>query len=93
MEITINRSKTQEFFIDGNGELHTPQDFKENRLSDLSGLIFIIIADYCIRTSQNKISGDEFHALLSCRKMEFDKDTVSALTSLEQHDYLKIENL
>jgi len=93
MEITVNKSKLEGFLIDNEGTLRNPKYFDENGLSTLSRLIFETVADYCIRTAQTKISGDDFHALMDLKQIDFDRQTISAIVSLQQHDYLKIENL
>lgn len=93
MEIIVNKSKLEGFLIDNEGTLIKPKYFAESELNTLSRLIFETVADYCIRTTQHKISGSDFHALMDINKIDFDRKTISAIVSLQQHDYLKIENL
>ena len=93
MKIIVNKSKLDGFIIDNEGKLRKPKYFEETGLRTLSKTIFETVADYCIRTAQTKISGDDFHTILDLQKIDFDRDTIAAIVSLQQHDYLKIENL
>ena len=93
MEIIVNKSKLEGFLIDNEGKLRKPKYFDDSNLNTLSRLIFETVADYCIRTAQTKISGDDFHAILDLKQIDFDRQTISAIVSLQQHDYLKVENL
>ena len=93
MEIIVNKSKLEGFLIDNEVKLRKPKYFDDSNLNTLSRLIFETVADYCIRTAQTKISGDDFHAILDLKQIDFDRQTISAIVSLQQHDYLKVENL
>lgn len=91
MEITINRSKIDDFTIDDQGKVHAPRYFLEDKsLKDISKRLFCLIAKHAMYTESNIVSSVIFNSILDKEGIDFDAHTVKGIIELNDEGYISI---